>query len=55
MTGPTETIVCVECGGTARLMTVLPEDETLEPGSLVVYHCPDCLARFDLVWEDPPD
>ncbi|HLV89595.1 MAG: hypothetical protein J5I28_08635 [Acidimicrobiales bacterium] len=46
-----ETIVCVECLGQARLMTRIPEDETMEPGTPLVYHCPDCYGRFDVIWE----
>lgn len=56
MTLPTETITCVECGGTAHLISYLPHDETLEDGFPVAYRCSDCMERFDLVWEsDIPD
>ena len=53
MTEIPETIVCVECLGQARLMTNLPEDEPVESGVRLVYHCPDCYGRFDVVWEEP--
>jgi hypothetical protein len=49
---PPDIIVCVECGGNARLMTFVPDDEPLEPGTPLVYHCPDCYGRFDVVWEE---
>jgi predicted nucleic acid-binding Zn ribbon protein len=51
MTLPTDTITCVECGGTAHLISYLPDDEPLEDGFPVAYRCADCLERFDLVWE----
>lgn len=53
MNGVPEKIVCVECLGEARLMTVLPPDEPVEAGTALVYHCPDCYGRFDVVWADP--
>lgn len=52
MNGPPETITCVECGGTAHLISFLPEDESLEPGTPVAYRCEDCAERLDVVWED---
>ena len=52
MTGPAETITCVECGGTAHLISFLPEDEPLEPGTPIAYRCEDCAERLDVVWED---
>ena len=48
---PPETIVCVECGGVAHLLTHLPPNEPLEPGYPVAYRCADCMDRFDVVWE----
>lgn len=50
--GPPDTIVCVECGGTAHLLTALPVDEPLVVPLAVAYRCADCLDRFDLVWEE---
>jgi hypothetical protein len=50
MSPPPDAIVCVECGGEARLMSFVSEDEPLDPGTSVVYHCPDCYGRFDVVW-----
>jgi len=52
MSGPPDTIVCVECGGTAHRIGYLPPDEPLEPGMPVVYRCADCMERFDLIWEE---
>lgn len=48
---PPETIVCVDCGGTCHLITFLPEDEGLEPGTVLSYRCEDCADRWDIVWE----
>ncbi len=56
MSGPPPSIVCVECGGTAHLISFLPPDgEPLEPGTPVAYRCSDCLDRFDVVWEEDGD
>jgi hypothetical protein len=46
------TIVCVECGGVARLATPITEDDELQPGEVVVYRCDDCYGRFDVVVDD---
>ena len=53
--GPPATIVCVECGGCAHLITHLPPDDPLEPGWPVAYRCADCMDRFDVVWESGED
>lgn len=50
MTEPPETIVCVECGGTAHLISFLPEDGELDPEAAIAYRCADCRDRFDVVW-----
>lgn len=55
MSRPPESIQCVECGGTAHLISFLPEDEDPEPGTAFAYRCSDCMDRFDMVWEDPLD
>lgn len=56
MSAPPESITCVECGGTAHLISFLPPDEDLEPGTALAYRCADCLDRFDVVWvEDDAD
>ena len=52
MSKPPESINCVECGGTAHLISFLPIDEPVEPGQPLAYRCSDCLDRFDLVWEE---
>lgn len=51
MTEVAKEIVCVECGGTAHLISFPPEDE-LEPGQSLAYRCADCNDRFDVVWEE---
>ncbi len=48
---PPETFTCVDCDGTAHLISHLPVDEPLEPGTPVAYRCSDCMERFDVVWE----
>lgn len=55
MSEPAETITCVECGGSAHLISYLPTDEPLEAGSSIAYLCPDCNERFDVVWEEDGD
>lgn len=49
---PPKEIVCVECGGTATLITFLPDDGEVEAGEILAYRCADCLDRWDLVMED---
>jgi hypothetical protein len=46
------TIVCVECGGAARLATPIGDDDDLEAGEVVVYRCDDCYGRFDVVVDE---
>ena len=46
---PTESIICVDCGGTAHLLTQPPEDNLWLVGDVVAYRCSDCLDRWDLV------
>lgn len=48
---PPDTITCVECGGTAHLLTRPPEDEPVD-SFIAAYRCSDCLDRFDVVWEE---
>ena len=56
MTRPPPTITCVECGGTAHLISYLPpEDEPQEESLAVAYRCADCMERFDLYWEPDED
>lgn len=44
------TVVCVDCGGTAHLLTAPPpEDDPFRPGDVVAYRCPECLDRWDIV------
>ncbi len=42
-------IDCMECGGIAVLQQLPGEDEILEPGAVLVYRCPDCYQRWDVV------
>ena len=47
-----ETIVCVECGGTAHLLTGFPPDDPPMAGDIVPYRCAECMDRFDLVVDE---
>ena len=47
-----ETIVCVECGGTAHLLTGFPPDDPPLAGDIVPYRCADCMDRFDIVVDE---
>ncbi len=47
-----ETIVCVECGGTAHLLTGFPPDDPPMAGDIVPYRCADCVERFDMVVDE---
>ena len=51
MNQPPESIDCIDCGGTAHLISYLPSDEEVEPGSALAYRCGDCMERFDVIWE----
>jgi DNA-directed RNA polymerase subunit RPC12/RpoP len=48
---PPEVYQCVDCGGEAHLISHLPPDEELEPGTPLAYRCSDCMERFDVIWE----
>jgi hypothetical protein len=52
---PEREIICVDCGGTAYLITPPREDDTWWPGDVVAYRCRDCLDRWDLVLPDDDD
>ena len=52
---PTDTIICVDCGGNCHLITFLSEDEPPESGTVLAYRCEDCLDRWDIVWEVDED
>ena len=51
-----DTIVCIDCGGIAHLLTRHDDTERHWPGDLVVYRCEDCNDRWDLIVpeEGPP-
>lgn len=46
-----ETIVCVDCGGTAHRLSY-PPHEGWQVGDVVAYRCADCLDRWDLVLDE---
>ncbi|MDJ0959265.1 MAG: hypothetical protein QNJ88_01315 [Acidimicrobiia bacterium] len=50
--GPPPTIVCVDCGGTAHLLTRFRDDEPPEPGDRLIYRCEDCNDRWDLIVDE---
>lgn len=47
-----ESIVCVECGGRARLLQDVEPGEEWEPGDVASYRCGDCGERLDVVVEE---
>jgi hypothetical protein len=49
---PEPTIICVDCGGVAHLLTRPREDSVWLAGDYVSYRCSDCLDRWDLVLPD---
>lgn len=48
---PAESIICVDCGGPAHLISFTPEGGQWHVGDVVAYRCRDCLDRWDLVLE----
>lgn len=50
-----DTIVCVDCGGRARLMRTWPPDYPPVAGDIVTYQCPDCGERLDIVLDAEDD
>ncbi len=49
---PEPTIVCVDCGGDAYLLSFPPDQDGWQAGDVVAYRCRDCLDRWDLVLPD---
>lgn len=49
---PAATITCVDCGGTAHLLTSADEEGVWYLGDVVAYRCKDCLDRWDIILED---
>ena len=45
-----ESIICIDCGGRAHLISY-PPHEGWEPGDVAAYRCSDCLDRWDIVLE----
>ena len=52
---PEPTIVCIDCGGIAYLMSRWDEEDPPRAGDLATYRCRDCHDRWDLVLEDPDE
>ncbi len=52
---PPKTITCVDCLGTAHLLSSPPPDGFFEPGDFLIYRCEDCDDRWDLVFEVDDD
>lgn len=50
--GAPETIICIECGGVARLLTGFPEDDPPIAGDIVPYRCTECGERWDVELDD---
>lgn len=50
-----DTIVCIDCGGTAHLLTRTDDTGRFWPGEIVAYRCEDCLDRWDLEVPEEPD
>jgi hypothetical protein len=48
MAEPAQSIVCVDCGGPAHLITLPPENNEWMVGDVVAYRCRDCRDRWDL-------
>jgi len=46
---PSESIICVDCGGSAHLLTHPPEDGVWQIGEVVAYRCSECRDRWDIV------
>ncbi len=49
---PEKTLICMECGGTAHLLSQRPEDDPFQAGDYAAYVCEDCSHRIDIVLED---
>ncbi len=52
---PPTSFTCVDCGGVASLISFLPEDGEVEPGTPLAYRCGDCMERFDVIAEEDDD
>jgi uncharacterized Zn finger protein len=47
-----ERIACMECGGVAVLLQLPADDEIVEAGDTLVYRCPECGQRWDVVIDE---
>ncbi len=50
--GPEPSIDCIDCGGTAHLLTTWDDENPPRPGDLAVYRCRDCNDRWELVVDE---
>jgi hypothetical protein len=52
---PPATIVCVDCGGAAHLISAPRPDEDavtgFRSGDILAYRCEDCLDRWDIEFD----
>jgi len=48
---PASTIVCVDCGGFAHIITPPRDDNDWFEGDVASYRCADCRDRWDIVLE----
>lgn len=52
---PPQVITCIECGADAHLISFLPQDEPVDPGTPLAYRCSECMDRFDILWDEDPE
>lgn len=45
-------IACMECGGQAQLVQPPGDEDVVEAGDVLVYRCPDCMQRWDVVVDE---
>jgi hypothetical protein len=42
----------MECGGVAVLLQVPADDDVVEAGDILIYRCPECGQRWDVVVDE---
>jgi hypothetical protein len=47
-----ERISCMECDGIAILQQAIGPEDDIEPGDVLVYRCPECYQRWDVVVDE---
>lgn len=52
MRAPHSESICIDCGGTAHLLTSAREDGIWLVGDVVTYRCRDCRDRWDIILEE---